>query len=286
MIRASRRIAQLTGLMIVLCASFQSLSAKGISVSGNENTPASDNIVILNANDPLPVHAKLLNTVQVGDKTPADNCDYLQLLESVRLLALKSNANVIKITERTARNKANICDKISATLYRVENPKKYESEFSWRQDRKLTWDDFRGPIQSEMHPDVAAATFCGIGFETNTLTTRNNQVKIHVYNNFYPTQSWVRPGQEIPQILAHEQTHFDICELYTRKLRQRLDNISVSVSDLKTKLSAIYKEVQNEYRDRQQAYEDETEHGLIADQQGRWQNMINRELAGTTKWIE
>jgi hypothetical protein len=285
MIRAYRRFAQFTSLL--LCASVISfgLSAKGITVATNDNAPA-EGIVILKSNDPLPANARVLQTIQVGDKIPSDNCDYLQLMESVRVMALKSNANVIKINERTARNKANICDKITATLYKVENPRRYESEFSWTPNRKLTWDDFRGPIQSELHPDVAAATFCGIGFETNTITSKNNQVKIRVYNNFYPTQSWVRPGQEIPEILAHEQTHFDICELYTRKLRQRLDNVSVSVTNLRTRLSAIYQQVQEEYKIRQQQYEDETEHGLIADEQVRWQNMINKELASTTQWMQ
>lgn len=285
MIRATRLFAQISALL-ALCVFSTTLQAKGISVTTNNEVAAGNDIVILNANDPLPPYAKQVNTIKVGDAMPTENCDYLQLLQNARLLALKSNANVIKITERTARNKANICDQISATLYRVENPRQYESEFSWSPDRKLTWDDFRGPIQLSMHEDVAAATFCGIGFETNTITSKNNQVKIHVFNNFYPTQSWVRPGQEQSQILAHEQTHFDICELYTRKLRQRLNNITVSVNDLKPKLTAIYQEVQNEYRERQQQYEDETEHGIIPDQQERWQRIINKELASTVKWME
>jgi hypothetical protein len=46
----------------------------------------------------------------------------------------------------------------------------------------------------------------------------------------------------------------------------------------------VYNEVQKEYADRQERYEEETEHGLIPGAQQRWQNMIAAELNTMDRW--
>src|SRR5690606_38649660 len=96
-----------------------------------------------------------------------------------------------------------------------------EMELSWSKFRKLTWNDFRGSIPHDAEEQTAAATYCGIGFETNTTSHHHNDLKIRVYNTFYPHSSWARPEEMNDAVLAHEQGHFDLCELYTRKLRER-----------------------------------------------------------------
>jgi hypothetical protein len=159
-------------------------------------------------------------------------------------------------------------------------------EISWKKDRKLTWDDFKGPIPYDADDITAAATFCGIGFETNTITSANNNLKITVYNSFYTGNSWVRPEERNDNILAHEQGHFDLCELYTRKLRERMANIQVSVKTLKPVLSNIYEQVQLEYKQRQEEYESDTEHGVNLPEQKKWQQLLDKELSQTDKWSQ
>ncbi len=160
------------------------------------------------------------------------------------------------------------------------------SEITWNKNRKLTWDDFKGAIPRNAEEYTAAATFCGIGFETNTITSNDNNLKIRVYNTFYPDYSWARPDEKNDEILAHEQGHFDLCELYTRKLRQRMSNVQVNVNTLKPVLRRIYDQLQEEYKDRQQAYEDETEHGVNTPQQERWQKILENELLETEHWSD
>jgi hypothetical protein len=160
----------------------------------------------------------------------------------------------------------------------------YETEFTWSADRRLTWDDFRGPVQPYTVDNIAAATFCAIGFETNTVTQNNPMLKVNVFNTFYTRKSWIRESEKNPNILAHEQGHFDLCELYTRKLRERMANVNVDVASLRTTLKGIYAALQKEYQERQQQYEDDTNHGLIYKEQDRWEAMIAQELAQTDKW--
>jgi hypothetical protein len=158
------------------------------------------------------------------------------------------------------------------------------SEMTWSKERKLTWDDFRGAIPHNAEEQTAAATYCGIGFETNSISSTNTNLKIRVYNTFYINNSWARPEEMNEDVLAHEQGHFDLCELYTRKLRERMSNLKVNANTMKPTLRKIYEELQVEYRARQEAYEDETSHGVNLPQQKRWQRLVDAELAETEQW--
>ena len=151
------------------------------------------------------------------------------------------------------------------------------NEFHWSEHNKLSWDDFRGEVRTA-NDVAAAATHCGIGFKTNTSVT-SGKPEIVVYNTFYKTRSWVRADARLPEILEHEQGHFDLCEIYTRKLRDRMKQFDLAVTaDAKTALMAIYNEVSSEYETRQQAYERETTHGTNINEQKRWVNLIASEL--------
>ena len=86
-------------------------------------------------------------------------------------------------------------------------------------------------------------------------------------------------------MLIHEQGHFDLCEIYTRKLRQRIQRARITGSNLKPALRKIYNEVQDEYVRRQEQYEEETEHSLNREGQAKWVRIIERELAETEEWM-
>ncbi|MCW3122796.1 MAG: hypothetical protein JWQ38_2288, partial [Flavipsychrobacter sp.] len=154
------------------------------------------------------------------------------------------------------------------------------SEFQWADHRTLSWEDFQGSVNA-VTDESAAATHCGIGFRTGRATP-DSKPGIIVYNTFYVNKSWVKADAKIPTILTHEQGHFDLCEIYTRKLRERMSGIDLNTPNLRAVLEHIYFEVKNEYEVRQQAYEDETTHGTNFAQQGRWHDNIMKELAGNT----
>lgn len=130
------------------------------------------------------------------------------------------------------------------------------SEFQWKEHQKLSWEDFRGSVNATSE-ESAAATHCGIGFKVNTSDPKGKP-EIIVYNTFYANKSWVRSDAKIASILVHEQGHFDLCEIYTRKLRAMMSNFDFSVADAKSSLMAMFSKVNDEYELRQQAYEAET----------------------------
>jgi len=150
------------------------------------------------------------------------------------------------------------------------------TEFQWEQHKKLSWEDFRGPVNA-VSDESAAATHCGMGFRVNT-SSATGQPEVTVYNTFYINKSWVRPDAKIESILDHEQGHFDLCEIYTRKMRKMMTSFNFEEANAKAALMNIFTRVNNEYENRQQAYEYETSHGTNIGQQRKWQNMIISEL--------
>lgn len=154
-----------------------------------------------------------------------------------------------------------------------------ESSFSWSSDRKLTWDDFHGNAHPGCSERVAAVTYCSIGLETS-FKPGDKRPLITVYNLFHTDHSWSRNHFETPEVLAHEQCHFDICELFTRKLRDRLAMADINTMNMDGEVNRIYDEVRTEYNNFQEQYESETNHGLISDKQSLWEKRIAQALSG------
>lgn len=158
------------------------------------------------------------------------------------------------------------------------NKRNASSSFSWTKERKLSWDDFRGPIGREFGEQAAAATYCGFGFEAGM---RDGATHIEVYNLFQPDKSWAKHEHKSASVLAHEQCHFDICELFTRRLKVRLQACTVSSANMHGRLNEVYDQVRAEYMAYQSHYEHETEHGVIPEVQKEWEAKIALELAQT-----
>ncbi len=273
------RVASIFSAVLVMLGT----SATTLQASEKSNGKSESDVIVLQSGDFLPPSAKPVKNIELGGAELSDY-SYHELIDKARQLAFQSDANVIKIKQRIRRSGQNSNEKIIASFYKVDNVRHYEKELAWSKDRKLTWDDFRGPIPADADHITAAATYCGIGFETNSVSSRSDNLRVRVYNTFYTNHSWGRPEEMNDNVLAHEQGHYDLCELYTRKQRQRLATVKVDAANLKPVLRTVYGKVQEEYKARQAAYEDDTQHGVDLAQQKRWQKIIERELAATEQW--
>jgi len=93
-----------------------------------------------------------------------------------------------------------------------------EDEIRWSTKRNLVYTDFSGTIPSAS--PWAANTSSNIYFSYDF--TSNELREVIVYSSFTPSKSWMRT--KISSVLIHEQLHFDITELFARRLtknRQR-----------------------------------------------------------------
>jgi hypothetical protein len=154
--------------------------------------------------------------------------------------------------------------------------------FQWKEHGRLKWDDFKGD-SGAIQDESAAATYCSIGFRTR-LADDGGLPLVEVYNTFYVNRSWVKPNARLQSVLDHEQGHFDLCEVYTRRLRQRMAAAALATGTQQPDrqlMIALYSEVSAEYEQQQQLYEEETLHGTIAALQVKWQLWIMEQLQAT-----
>lgn len=101
---------------------------------------------------------------------------------------------------------------------------------------------------------------------------------------FNPDESWVQRDNQTAPLLAHEQLHFDIAELYARKMRQKMfQYVGMNAEEFaKRKLSdevkKIYRDYYNEMTDEQKRYDTEARHGLDTEAQANWEKLVSRDL--------
>jgi hypothetical protein len=147
----------------------------------------------------------------------------------------------------------------------------------WSADRKLTWEDFKGkPLKTEW---AAATTASGISYEFSTSGTLDNlKVNFKVYTDFYPQKSWYRPEMCNSVVLSHEQLHFDISELFARKMRQKLKETSFT-KNVKAEVRKIYRETLKSLTAFQNKYDHQTNFSRNIEQQLIWNKKISDALS-------
>lgn len=148
-----------------------------------------------------------------------------------------------------------------------------EEKMKWNEDRLLTWKDFRGT--PDKVKDYVASTNSGIslGFASQT-SNGNTTYNIEIGSYFYPDLSWYRPGNVSAYILKHEQTHFDISEIFARKLRKKIADLDQLDPSYKENVTQVYNENEYERRLFQSTFDLETEHSNFPDQEREWEQKI------------
>jgi predicted secreted Zn-dependent protease len=84
--------------------------------------------------------------------------------------------------------------------------------------------------------------------------------------------------------LNHEQGHYDITEIFARKMRQELSIKKYRRKNVQVKIEAImnkYIEKKNECQDK---YDIETNHSLNTDSQKKWTEYIRSQLIDLLKY--
>ncbi|MDC8103668.1 DUF922 domain-containing protein [Chryseobacterium sp. PTM-20240506] len=148
----------------------------------------------------------------------------------------------------------------------------------WKEDQKLTWDDFKSPVSRKSNKDVVAYTHCGWEYSVVTSSNPASPVKIEVLTIFNKDKSWKDVKRINDYVLLHEQKHFDIAELYARKLRKEVMENIKTAGDYQKKFKAIYDRVLHEYRDFQIAYDKETQNGMNKEKQAEYNTSITEQL--------
>ena len=154
----------------------------------------------------------------------------------------------------------------------------------WQQDRRLTWSDFQGEPEEEI--DFRAMTNWQLSYDFQLSKVKGEiNSQFNVYTFFDNQQSWVREGSGSQQLLQHEQLHFDIAELFARKLRKQFAIYSFRSENYKEELNLLFEASLDSCNVVQTQYDLDTEHGLNQKKQQDWQQKIDQELMQLNKFV-
>lgn len=155
-------------------------------------------------------------------------------------------------------------------------------KISWSENRQLIWEDFQGV--PDTGDSFVASTNSGISFSFSyKVKNQKMTMDYEVQCNFYPELSWYKAGLVTDYILKHEQTHFDISELYARKLRKVMEETSFS-NNPKVEVNKLYQNLENARQQMQIKYDFETDHSKNEPVEIQWRNFIAKELKNYERW--
>lgn len=162
---------------------------------------------------------------------------------------------------------------IKAQTKRQTNSKIKGEKIEWSTNRPLTWDDFHGkPIKTHFAWALSDVSF---GYE---IEQKDNKVFVITKAIFNCKYSWVKEDKKSEHLLKHEQTHFDIIELYARKFRKELLSKTIKAKKFSDSLLKLYNKYVDQIFKMQQHYDKETNLGMIKAKQEEWNKKIAAEL--------
>lgn len=144
----------------------------------------------------------------------------------------------------------------------------------WSARRMLTWEDFQSAPRQNTDAVASTSTSLGISYQV-----RNGVLNYEITCNFSKLKSW--GSLKTDYILAHEQGHFDITEIFARKLNQKLEEYQFNRKTYRQDINRIYQSIVAEKEAMQQAYDGETDHSRKRRRQNEWMDRIEQILEET-----
>ena len=166
-------------------------------------------------------------------------------------------------------------------------------ELLWFLDRPIGWGDFQGkpPVHAEstgqaaeIHTAIRWHLELVIEYDCQQYLWKAivNRGSLVATNTMDPTLSWVVPGRRTNTALRHEQGHFDLNEVYRRKLQKALPALAAEGDTAESARHALQglidktsEETLNQLAETEERYDEETCHGTDLQGQAAWNQAID-----------
>jgi hypothetical protein len=150
---------------------------------------------------------------------------------------------------------------------------KNEPQIIWSTSQ-LTWNDFQRRMKKSALYDAVTLSAISNGF-----SSENSHLNFIVKALFFPKDSKKKANKLSSELLKHEQGHFDITEIYARKLRQSLQATRYkNYKYIGKEVQKVYDQNNLEWRQFQNLYDKETDHSKNTDKQLKWNENIQELL--------
>jgi hypothetical protein len=148
-----------------------------------------------------------------------------------------------------------------------------EGWIRWEENKTLQWEDFAGKIDDSSKYDAECYaevcydyTFYGV-----------DDFEFSVYANFNKNTSWSKKDKQLPELLKHEQFHFNIAQFFAMKLKQEFENF-VYTENYEEEILQLFNQKKNEYELIQRQYDEDTNHSLNKEKQKEWEDFVALQL--------
>ncbi|MDX1629851.1 MAG: DUF922 domain-containing protein [Fulvivirga sp.] len=154
---------------------------------------------------------------------------------------------------------------------RAQMPYDHNRYIAWNAHYKLNWSDFKAKKDMNIFGDAGTA----VKIKAKPYLQKKT-VHYQVFALFDKSKSWAHDTSD--KLLAHEQLHFDIAELYARKIRKKIASLQrKGVRDIKIYNQAI-KKLLAESNTFDQRYDRETLHGGLSKKQAFWEKKVSQAI--------
>ncbi len=150
------------------------------------------------------------------------------------------------------------------------------------------WGLFKGKINQrhihEMGENTGAVTVSSISY--TALQISPAEATVTMTARFHPEESWTRyPKLNKPEeALEHEKKHFELTEIYARKLRKLVSSSRYTATRFKDEINKQFTDLVTQHRAEQVRYDHETNHSIDDHQQTKWNARIDEQLASLSEY--
>lgn len=144
----------------------------------------------------------------------------------------------------------------------------------WQAANQLAAKDFKA--RPNKLSSFAGLTASGISID---ISYTGNLLVIETAATFNPRESWLK-DKEDPNLLKHEQFHFNITELYAREFRKKVLNKKFTARGKKLikEVTSLYENVIKDLDRYQEKYDKETDHSINRKAQKEWEETVLERL--------
>jgi len=146
-----------------------------------------------------------------------------------------------------------------------------EELLSWNAKRKLKWSDYKAAPDPDSDAAASTTTYLRVEYKIS-----DNNFGYTIKSWFSKTRSWGLHKSDY--ILSHEQGHFDIAEIFARKLNSKLKSYQFNQRSYQKDLGKIYDNILEEKSAMQNNYDRETRHSINKEKQAEWLKKIEELL--------
>lgn len=140
---------------------------------------------------------------------------------------------------------------------------------------QLKWSDFKGQVEEDL-PSFVAVSYVGFRFGYKG-TSGQDSLRVVVETFFNPNTSWHKPDTTA-YLLKHEQVHFDITELYTRKLKQQIQSATLTYKNYQQVMREMEKSIRADMNTADSIYDATTDNSRNTAEQKKWNTNIAEDL--------